>query len=133
MNRHFLFLLAVALLLPGCKTFEQGLMEQGYRRLQGEELIRTFVGNTDYTSSGEYWYYREDGKISGTSKSGRSIDGKWKVNEGGTICIDWNDQYLPSGCSKYFVNDETGEVVWLEPDGQNSRANIQPGNPRNFR
>ncbi len=133
MTRIVLALCALLLCLTGCKTFEQNLVEKGFRNLQGDELSSTFAGNTDFTSSGEYWYYSEDGKIVGISKSGRSVDGKWKLNDKGTICINWNDQYLPSGCSKYFINDNTKEIVWLEPDGQNSKVNIQTGNPKNFK
>lgn len=133
MLKYSFLLLCAAFLLSGCKTIEQGLIEKGYRNLNGGELTKAFVGNTDFTSSGEYWYYGEDGRIVGISKSGRNIDGKWKMNNKGTICIDWNDAYLPSGCSKYFINDQTKEIVWLEPDGQNSKADIQPGNPKNFK
>lgn len=125
MKKLGLFAVMVVLILTGCKTFEQGLLETGYRQLKGEELKKTFIGKTDYTSAGENWHYSEDGKISGVSKSGRSIDGKWKMNDAGTICINWNDQYLPSGCSKYYINDKSGEIVWLEPDGQNSKSNLQ--------
>ena len=133
MKKLILFMVFTSISLAGCKTFEQSLIEKGYRNLHGDELTKTFVGNTDFTSSGEYWYYGEDGRIVGISKSGRDIDGKWTLNDAGTICIDWDDVYLPSGCSKYFINDQTKEIVWLEPDGQNSKTDIKKGNPKNFK
>lgn len=116
----------------GCKTIEQNLVEQGFRELKADEIRTRYIGNTDSTSAGEFWYYSSDGRVTGRSKSGRSVTGTWRFNEEGKLCISWNDIYLPSGCSKFLLNDKTAEIIWLEPDGQTATSKLLPGNPKNF-
>ncbi|MEI6223034.1 MAG: DUF995 domain-containing protein [bacterium] len=119
--------------LAGCKTFEQTLMEKGYRELKGEELKNMISGNTEESSTGSFYFHSADGKFSGVSGSnGRQNSGTWKINENGRICRNWNNPYVPSGCSTIYYDDKTKDIQWYDTDGLWYGTKFHPGNPKKY-
>lgn len=98
---------------------EQKLIKEGYRELKGEELRNMISGNTEHSGTGSYFYHSPEGTFKGKSgQSGKFFSGTWMINADGKICRNWNSQYVATGCSTLYINDNSKDIQWLDTDGR---------------
>lgn len=126
---------ALTLCLGACKTFEQTLQDTGGMQLSANEVKQIVAGNTITTNRGETYFFNTNGTVSGRGMSSGKNVGKWNISADGKLCTsNWNNQYVPSSCSKIYYDARSQEKRVLDDSGElfYTITNVVPGNPNNF-
>jgi len=128
-------LVTLALSTGACKTFEQSMQDTGGMQLSANEVKQIVAGNTMTTSRGETYFFNSNGTVSGRGQASGKNVGKWNITTDGKLCTSsWNNQYVPSSCSKVYYDARSQEKRVVDDSGElfYTITNVVPGNPNNF-
>ena len=105
-----------------------GAMSGDEKAMTREQILQSFPGNTVVVESEKgtaYAYVHKDGKANGLHPTAGKIEGKWRIDGKGVVCVTWplpNDTI--KNCDK-TVDLGDGKYKWANKD-----MRVQNGDPK---
>lgn len=129
------FILALGVMLAGCSSVEQNLLQANSLLLSAKEVRTVFQGNTVTSTVGESFYWDASGKLVGKGSYGGITRGNWNITDDGRLCIsNLNSSTEPGGCYKVYFDNSTQQRKLIDNNGELKYTimNVVTGNPNNY-
>lgn len=128
-------ILSMGVLVAGCSSVEQNLLQANSLLLSAKEVRTVFQGNTVTSTAGESFYWDASGKVVGKGSYGGIARGNWNITDDGRICIsNLNSSSDPGGCYKVYFDNSTQQRKLIDNNGELKYTimNVVTGNPNNY-
>lgn len=129
------FILALGVMVAGCSSVEQNLLQANSLLLSAKEVRTVFQGNTVTSTVGESFYWDASGKLVGKGSYGGITRGNWNITDDGRLCIsNLNSSTEPGGCYKVYFDNSTQQRKLIDNNGELKYTimNVVTGNPNNY-
>lgn len=129
------FILALGVMIAGCSSVEQNLLQANSLLLSAKEVRTVFQGNTVTSMAGESFYWDASGKVVGKGSYGGTVRGNWNITDDGRLCIsNLNSNTESGGCYKVYFDNSTQQRKLIDSNGdlKYTIMNVITGNPNNY-
>lgn len=127
--------LAVSVMVAGCSSVEQNLLQANSLLLSAKEVRTVFQGNTVTSTTGESYYWDASGTVIGKGSYGGTARGNWNITDDGRLCVsNLNSSSDPGGCYKVYFDNSTQQRKLIDGSGELKYTimNVVTGNPNNY-